>query len=63
MSLSNFIRKWEYRFDSKSEKFFRQHPLPGFLFIMIGMPLLILLGVFIGTAVIALPMAYLFGWL
>lgn len=48
---------------TKAERFIWHHPLLGFFFIFIGMPLFVLLGVCISTIVIAFPMAWLFGWL
>lgn len=63
MSITKSIRKFEYKFDLKAEKFIWHHPLLGFFFIFIGMPLFVLLGVCISTVVIAFPMAWFFGWL
>lgn len=62
MSITKSIRKIEYKFDLKAEKFIRHRPLLGSFFIFIGMPLFVLLGVCISTVVIAFPMAWLFGW-
>ena len=59
MSIAKTIRKMEYKFDMKAEKFLWHHPLPGFFFLFIGMPLFILLGVCICTAIIAFPMVCL----
>lgn len=61
MSITKSIRKFEYKFDLKAENFIWHHPLPGFFFIFIGMPLFVLLGVCISTVVIAFPMAWIFG--
>ena len=63
MSITNAARRFEQRFDAKAERFIWHHPLLGFFFIFIGMPLFVLLGVCISTVVIAFPMAWLFGWL
>ena len=63
MSITNAARRFEQRFDAKAEHFIWHHPLLGFFFIFIGMPLFVLLGVCISTVVIAFPMAWLFGWL
>ena len=63
MSITNVARRFEQRFDAKAERFIWHHPLLGFFFIFIGMPLFVLLGVCISTIVIAFPMAWLFGWL
>ena len=61
MSITNAARRFEQRFDAKAERFIWHHPLLGFFFIFIGMPLFVLLGVCISTIVIAFPMAWLFG--
>ena len=63
MSITNAARRFEQRFDAKAERFIWHHPLLGFFFIFIGMPLFVLLGVCISTIVIAFPIAWLFGWL
>jgi hypothetical protein len=63
MSITNAARRFEQRFDAKAERFIWHHPLLGFFFIFIGMPLFVLLGVCISAIVIAFPMAWLFGWL
>ena len=63
MSITNAARRFEQRFDAKAERFIWHHPLLGFFFIFIGMPLFVLLGVCISTVVIAFPMAWLFDWL
>lgn len=63
MRIKKSIREFEYEFDLKAEQFLWKHPFLGFLSIFVGMPVLVLAGVCIGTAVIAFPMAWLFGWL
>ena len=65
MSITNAARRFEQRFDAKAERFIWHHPLLGSISISIfvGMPLLVLACVCISTIVIALPMAWLLGWL
>lgn len=63
MSITKSIRKAERWFDAKTERFVQRHPLLGFLLVFAGMPLFILACVCAGTAVLAVPMAWLFGWL
>ena len=57
MSITKFIRKFEYRFDLKAEKYIWHHPLLGYFFILIGMPLFVLFSVCVSTVAIAFPMA------
>ena len=63
MSITNAARRFEQRFDEKAERFIWHHPLLGFISIFVGMPLLVLVCVCISTIVVALPMAWLLGWL
>ena len=63
MSITNIARRFEQRFDAKAEHFIWHHPLLGFIYIFVGMPLLVLTCVCISTIVIAFPMAWLLGWL
>lgn len=63
MSIINAARRFEQRFDAKAERFIWHHPLLGSISIFVGMPLLVLACVCISTIVIALPMAWLLGWL
>lgn len=63
MRIAKSIHKFENKFDLKAKNFIWHHPLLGFLFIFIGMPLFVLFGVCICTVVIVFPMAWLFGWL
>lgn len=63
MRISKSIQKFEYEFDIKAERYIWRHPILGFLVIFVGMPAFVLLGVCICTIVIAVPMAWLFGWL
>ena len=63
MSITNAARRFEQRFDAKAERFNWHHPLLGFISIIVGMPLLFLAFVCIGTIVVVFPMAWLLGWL
>ena len=63
MSITNAARRFEHRFDAKAERFIWHHPLLGFISMFVGMPLLVLACVCIGTIVIAFPMGWLLGWL
>ena len=63
MSITNAARRFELRFDAKAERFIWHHPLLGFISIFVGMPLLVLAFVCIGTIVVVFPMAWLLGWL
>lgn len=63
MSITNAVRRFEQRFDAKAEHFIWHHPLLGFISIFVGVPLLVLACVCIGTMVIAFPMTGLLGWL
>ena len=63
MSITNAVRRFEQRFDAKAERFIWHHPLLGFISIFVGVPLLVLACVCIGTMVIAFPMTGLLDWL
>lgn len=63
MRIIKSIRKFEYEFDLKAERFLWKHPFLGLLAIFVGMPVFVLVGVCIITVIIAFPMAWLFGWL
>lgn len=63
MTAIQAIRKFEREFDLRAERFFWRHPILGFLFIFAGMPLFILICVCISTLMIALPAAWLLGFL
>lgn len=63
MRIARTIRKYERKFDLKTENFIWHHPLLGFFLIFVGIPLLVLLCVCVSTVMIAFPMAWLFGWL
>ena len=57
------IQKLEREFDERAAQFLWRHPFLGFLAVFIGAPLLVLLCVCVGTALIALPVGWLMGWL
>ena len=59
MSITNAARRFEQRFDVKTERFMWHHPLLGFISLFVGMPLLVLACVSISAIVIAFPMAWL----
>lgn len=63
MGITKSIRRFERELDLRAERFFWKHPLLGFLFIFVGMPMFILICVCISTMIIALPIAWLFGFL
>lgn len=63
MSITKSIRKFEREFDLKAERFLWKHPFLGFLSIFVGMPIFVLICVCISTTVIALPIAWFFGFL
>ena len=63
MGITRSIRKLEQEFDLKAERFICTHRLFGFLFVFVGMPIFILICVCISTTIIALPIAWLLGFL
>lgn len=63
MLLPESIQRVECEFDRKAERFLWQHPVLGFFSVFIGMPVLVLICVCVGTAVISFPIAWLMGWL
>ena len=63
MSITKSIRKFEKEFDLRAERFLWKHPFLGFLSIFVGMPIFVLICVCISTTVIALPIAWFFGFL
>lgn len=63
MSITKSIRKFEREFDLRAERFLWKHPFLGFLSIFVGMPIFVLICVCISTTVIALPIAWFFGFL
>ena len=63
MGITRSIRKFEQEFDLRAERFICKHLLFGFLFVFVGMPIFILICVCISTTIIALPIAWLLGFL
>lgn len=64
--MSMFIRRvsrLENHIDTSLEKFVFHHQFLGFFMILIGMPLAILATVCVCTTLIALPIAFVFGWI
>ena len=57
------IHNFEDKFDRCAERFALCHPFWAFLAMFIGMPLFILIAVAVSTTLIALPIAWIFGWL
>lgn len=57
------FHRFEYKFDKQAERFTFHHPFLSYFIMFIGMPIFILLSVAACTALIALPMALIFGWL
>lgn len=53
----------EAAFDAFAEHLFSHHPYLGFCAAFIGIPVIILGAVTMGTIVITLPLSFLFGWL
>lgn len=62
-AIIELIHKFEAAFDRKAERFAFHHPYLAFLAMFIGMPIFILIAVAVSTTLIALPMAWIFGWL
>lgn len=63
MSITKSIRKFEREFDLRAEQFLWKRLFLGFLSIFVEMPIFVLICVCISTTVIALPIAWLFGFL
>ena len=63
MGITRSIRKFEQEFDLRAERFICKHPLFGFLFVFVVMPIFILICVCISATIIALPIAWLLGFL
>ncbi len=63
MSIKKSIDEWTNRFDKRAEMFAFHHPYLAYFVMFIVMPVLVLVAVFIGTVIIALPMAWIMGWL
>lgn len=57
------IAHFENRMDDSIEKFAFQHQFLGFCMFFIGMPLATLAVVCVCTAMVTLPIAFLFGWI
>lgn len=63
MNIRKSIHELANRFDKRAEVFTFHHPHLAYFVMFIVMPALVLAAVFIGTAIIALPMAWIMGWL
>ena len=57
------IHHFENRTADAVNRFVCRRPVLAFLCLFIGMPLFILLSVFITSAILVLPLAWIFGWL
>ena len=57
------IHKFEDKFDRKAGRFALRHPYLAFLAMFIGIPIFILIAVAVSTTLIAMPLAWIFGWL
>ena len=57
------IRNFENKFDRYAERFALRHPYLAVFVMFIGVPLFILIAVVVSTMLIAVPMAWVFGWL
>ena len=57
------IHNFEDKFDRCAERFALRHPYLAFLAMFIGIPIFILIAVAGSTTLIALPIAWIFGWL
>lgn len=57
------IHQCESRFDEKAAGFVYRHPVLGFLAVFVAMPVFVLVAVCVCAAIVALPMAWLLGWL
>ena len=57
------IHNFEDKFDRCAEHFALHHPFWAFLAMFIGIPIFILIAVAVSTTLIALPIAWFFGWL
>lgn len=63
MGIISRYRKFEQKFDRQTEWFLWHHPIAGFLFVFVGLPLFVLVCVGVGTAIISLPIAWICGWI
>lgn len=57
------ISRFENHIDTSIEKFIFHHRFLGLLLIFVGMPLVTLVAVCVCTTIIALPIAFIFGWI
>ena len=57
------IHNFEDKFDRCAGHFALHHPFWAFLAMFIGIPIFILIAVAVSTTLIALPIAWIFGWL
>ena len=57
------IHNFGDKFDRNAERLAFHHPYLAFIAMFIGMPLFILMEVTVSTTLIALPIAWIFGWL
>lgn len=55
------IQNFEDKFDRSAELFAFHHPYLAFLAIFIGMPIFVLIAVFISTVAITFPIVYILG--
>lgn len=51
------------KFDKAVERFMYRHPYAAFLALFVGMPIFILIAVFVCTTVIVFPIAWIMGWI
>lgn len=57
------VSRFENRIDTSIEKFVFHHQFLGFFMIFVGMPLVTLAAVCVCTTILALPIAFLLGWI
>lgn len=57
------VSRFENRIDTSLEKFVFHHQFLGFFMIFVGMPLVTLAAVCVCTTILALLIAFLFGWI
>lgn len=57
------IHEFDKRIEVRAEHFAFKHPYLAFFAMFIGMPLFILIAVAVSTTLIAIPIAWIFGWL
>ena len=62
MHITKKIQKAERRFDTRAEWFLWHHPVLGYLFVLIGMPLLVLLCVCAGALLRIMPLSGRLGY-